>query len=353
MINENRQKALIAMSGGVDSSVAAFLAVSSGYEAIGSIMRLIDKNSDDENDARSVSEKLGMDFVAFDFRKEFRQSVISRFIDEYRRGRTPNPCIYCNRSLKFGLLTDECDRLGAGYIVTGHYARVVFDGNSGRYLLLKGKEAAKDQSYVLYNLTQEQLSRVIFPLGELRKEAVREIAAARGFVNSRKKDSQDICFVPDGDYAGFIRSESGLVFEPGNYVTASGEILGTHRGIINYTIGQRKGLGVALGHPVFVTGIRPNTNEVVLGPEKDLMKDVIYADEFNWIFCDSNRLPGVIRCCARIRYHAAEQPCTVTPTGDSTVRIVFDAQQRAPTPGQSVVLYDGDCCLGGGTIISK
>lgn len=349
MNNTNKQKALIAMSGGVDSSVAAYLTLQAGYEAIGSIMHLIDKNELDENDARAVASKLGMEFEAFDFKDTFKADVIARFIDEYKHGRTPNPCIYCNRSLKFGLLLEQADKLGAAKIVTGHYARITQNDTTGRFSLLKGKEASKDQSYVLYNLTQAQLARVMFPLGELDKSEVRSIAMEHGFVNSNKKDSQDICFVPDGDYAGFIERESGMVFEPGNYVTADGQVLGAHKGIINYTIGQRKGLGIALGQPMFVTAIRPETNEVVLGVEKDLMTSEIEANEFNWIEYGED-LPKEVRCSARIRYHAKEQPCTVIPLGNDEARIVFDEAQRAPTPGQSVVLYNGDLCVGGGTI---
>jgi tRNA-specific 2-thiouridylase len=274
--------------------------------------------------------------------------VIEPFIDEYLHGRTPNPCIECNRKLKFEHLYEKMKELGCDILVTGHYARVRYDEESGRYQLLKAVDPAKDQSYVLYVLTQEQLAHVQFPLGDQDKHTTREIAAESGFKNADKHDSQDICFVPDGDYAGFIRRYSGKECPAGDFVDADGNVLGRHKGIIHYTLGQRRGLGIPAAHRCYVTKIDPESNTVTLGTNDDLMKTTLYAKKVNLIAMD--RIESPLRCSAKIRYRHKEQPCTVTQPEDDLLKVVFDEPQRAITPGQSVVLYDGDVVIGGGVI---
>lgn len=360
-------KALIAMSGGVDSSVSALLTIEKGYECIGCTMRLFDGATDDESagieqsaeaaestccslsdveDARSVAYKLGMKYYVFNFTRDFREQVILPFVNCYLKGQTPNPCIECNKHLKFDRLYQRGRELGYDYIVTGHYARITRDGEL--YQLRKAMNAAKDQSYVLYGMTQDQLAHTMFPLGELDKERAREIALANGFVNANKKDSQDICFVPDGDYARVVERESGAKAKPGNFVDLSGAVLGQHKGIIHYTIGQRKGLGISSTEPYFVVSIHPEKNEVVLGRNEDLFGTRLTAMDVNWI---SGIIPeGDIRVSARIRYHAPEKAATLRFTDASHFELVFDEPQRAITPGQAVVVYDDDIVLGGGVI---
>ncbi|MBR0235304.1 MAG: tRNA 2-thiouridine(34) synthase MnmA [Clostridia bacterium] len=352
-------KALIAMSGGVDSSVAAYLMKEAGYECIGCTMRLYENEDagvsrdqtccslDDVEDARSVAYRLGMPYYVFNFSDDFKEKIICKFINSYEMGRTPNPCIDCNRYMKFEKLHERAKILGCDKVVTGHYARIEHDGE--RYLLKKAVDESKDQSYVLYSLTQEGLAHTAFPLGSLCKSETRKIAEEHGFINAHKPDSQDICFVPDGDYARVIELNTGKKYEPGDFVDKQGNVLGRHRGIINYTIGQRKGLGISAAAPLYVCSIDTKNNTVVLGDDKDLYSDTLEADEFNWI---SGVVPASpVRCRAKIRYRQKEQPATAYPIGDAMVKIVFDEPQRAITPGQSAVLYDGDVVLGGGTII--
>ena len=352
-------KALIAMSGGVDSSVAAYLMKEAGYECIGCTMRLYENEDagvsrdqtccslDDVEDARSVAYRLGMPYYVFNFSDDFKEKIICKFINSYEMGRTPNPCIDCNRYMKFEKLHERAKILGCNKVVTGHYARIEHDGE--RYLLKKAVDESKDQSYVLYSLTQEGLAHTAFPLGSLCKSETRKIAEEHGFINAHKPDSQDICFVPDGDYARVIELNTGKKYEPGDFVDKQGNVLGRHRGIINYTIGQRKGLGISAAAPLYVCSIDTKNNTVVLGDDKDLYSDTLEADEFNWI---SGVVPASpVRCRAKIRYRQKEQPATAYPVGDAMVKIVFDEPQRAITPGQSAVLYDGDVVLGGGTII--
>lgn len=355
------KKALIAMSGGVDSSLAAKLMIDSGFECIGCTMRLFRNEDvgiehtrtccslDDVEDARSVAYKLGMRFYVFNFSMAFQDAVIRRFVESYERGMTPNPCIDCNRYMKFGKLFERADILGCDYVVTGHYARIEEQG--GRFVLKKALDETKDQSYVLYSLTQEQLARTKFPLGGMRKTEVRAIAEQNGFVNADKPDSQDICFVPDGDYASVIELQTGRRLPAGNFVDRDGNVIGEHKGIIHYTIGQRKGLGISGPEPLYVCRICPHNNTVVLGKNEDLFtKDADVAD-FNWI---SGKCPEhEFRCKAKIRYRQVEQWATVTPRGEDAVHIVFDNAQRAVTPGQAAVLYDGDVVLGGGTIVAQ
>lgn len=353
-------KALIAMSGGVDSSVAAQIMSSRGYECVGCTMRLYENDTvgmdlldtccslENTQDARSVTERIGIPYHIVHYENLFREEVIEPFIDEYLHGHTPNPCIECNRKLKFEHLFAKMKELGCDLLVTGHYARTKYDPETGRYLLLKALDPAKDQSYVLYMMTQEQLAHVQFPLGDQDKHTTREIAAESGFRNAEKKDSQDICFVPDGDYAGFIRRYSGSDCPPGDFVDAEGNVLGRHKGIIHYTLGQRRGLGIPAAHRCYVTKIDPESNTVTLGTNEDLMRTTLYARKINLITTD--RIEKPLRCSAKIRYRHKEQPCTVTQPEDDLLRVEFDQPQRAITPGQSVVLYDGDIVIGGGII---
>ena len=366
-------KALIAMSGGVDSSVAAKLTLDAGYECIGCTMKLWDAGDtpgaaapdrfgedageaaktccslDDTLDARSVAVRLGMRFYAFNFKSEFERNVICPFVSAYEAGETPNPCIECNRALKFGKLIERAGVLGCDKVVTGHYARVE-RGADGRYVLKKALDPAKDQSYVLYMLGQRELERVMFPLGALSKSEVRQIAAENGFVNANKPESQDICFVPDGDYASFI-GRRGVVSEPGEFVDTAGSVLGEHRGIVHYTVGQRKHLGIAMGRPVYVVAVDAANNRVVLGDEEELFSREALVRGFSWV---SGEAPdATIRCAAKIRYRKAEQPATATVEADGAVRLTFDEPQRAICPGQAAVLYDGENVLGGGKIVAS
>jgi len=352
------KKALIAMSGGVDSSLAAKLMIDKGYECVGCTMKLYDNEDvnlsrahtcctlDDVEDARRVAHDLGMNHHVFNFKEGFRETVIQRFIDAYETGRTPNPCIDCNRFMKFEKLFERAKVLECDYIVTGHYARIENDGT--QFYLKKALDDTKDQSYVLYSLTQEQLKHIQFPLGGLKKSEVREVAKDCNFINAGKPDSQDICFVPDGDYAGFLERDTGKKYEEGNFTDREGNVLGTHKGIVHYTIGQRKGLGIAMGRPIYVTEINTSDNTVVLSDEADLFKTTLIVDDFNWI---SGMVPDKeFRCKAKIRYRQNEQPALVVPLPDGKVKIIFDEPQRAITAGQAAVIYDGDIVLGGGTI---
>ncbi len=355
------KKAIIAMSGGVDSSVAAYLMVQQGYDCAGATLKLYDNpqcsypghraccTPSDTEDARSVAARLGMLYYVFPMQEKFHQSVIDKFADTYLHGGTPNPCIDCNRFLKFSALLDKARELGCEYIASGHYARREQDPKTGRFLLRKGLDPAKDQSYVLYMLTQEQLAHTQFPLGSLHKAETRQLADSLGFFNARKPDSQDICFVPDGDYAAFIRRHSGKADTPGDFVDESGRILGRHKGIAHYTIGQRKGLGIPFNQPLYVKAIDLKSNQVILSGNDALFSQQLTGENFNWIAWEAP--PRQFRCSAKIRYRQTEQPCEVTVEEDGSVQVLFDRPQRAITPGQAVVLYDGDTVLGGGTIL--
>lgn len=354
------KKAIIAMSGGVDSSVAAHLIKEQGFECIGATMKLFSNDDinvsreksccslSDVEDARSVCLRLNIPYYVFNFSDKFDECVINKFVSAYLSGATPNPCIECNRSLKFDKMFLRMKELGYDYVATGHYVRVEKDEITGRYLLKKAKDASKDQSYVLYMLTQEQLKHTLFPLGELLKSEVREIAEQNGFINAAKRDSQDICFVPDGKYSDFIEKYTGEKAKPGNFVSKDGHIFGTHKGISHYTIGQRKGLGISYSSPLYVTDIRTDTNEVVLGEESDLYTDSLIADDVNLISVDKIDTPMKVK--AKVRYRQSEQPATVTGLSDGKIYIKFDEPQRAITKGQAVVMYDGDVVVGGGTI---
>lgn len=354
MINENsHKKALIAMSGGVDSSVSALLIKQQGYQCIGATMSLFKKSGccseQDILDAQQVCADMNIPHEIINFADSFKAQVINRFISAYTKGVTPNPCIDCNRYLKFGKLFDKAQELGCDYVVTGHYARICYNEKLGRYLLLKGKDPAKDQSYVLYSLTQEQLQHVLFPLGEYQKTEIREIAEANNFVNAHKQDSQDICFVENGKYAEFIEKRTGKKFKAGNFVDVEGKVLGRHKGIIYYTVGQRKGLGLALPQPMYVKEIDVKHNQVILATNDQLFSTSVIAKDINLIDCD--RITEPRRLKARIRYHHIEQWATVTQPDKDTLVVEFDESQRAITKGQSLVLYDGDIVVGGGTII--
>lgn len=354
------KKAIIAMSGGVDSSVAAYLMKQGGYECIGATMKLFDNDDiqldrektccslSDVEDARSVAYKLGIPYYVFNFKGNFKENVIDRFVSAYQNGCTPNPCIDCNRFLKFDKLFQRMKELDMDYIVTGHYVRTEFDEALGRYLLKKAVDDTKDQSYVLYSLTQEQLAHVKFPLGAMRKTNVRKIAEENGFINASKHDSQDICFVADGDYAGFIEGYTGKSSQPGEFTDKSGNVLGTHKGIIHYTVGQRRGLGIPAKAPLYVCEICPETNRVVLGSDIDLFSCELAADDVNLISVDEIKEP--MRVCAKVRYRQKEQPAVAWQTEDGRLYVKFDEPQRAITKGQAVVLYDGDVVVGGGTI---
>ena len=348
------KKALIAMSGGVDSSVAAFLTAQDGFTCMGATMRLYDGeegvcgSSDAVEDARSVATKLGMPFHVFHLTDEFAHHVIDNFTQCYEAGLTPNPCVQCNRHMKFSRFLDEALALGCDTIVTGHYARIEQDPKSGRYLLYKAADSAKDQSYFLYALSQEQLSHIRFPLGGLTKEQARAIAEQQGFVNARKRDSQDICFVPDGDYYAFLQRYTKKHYPSGDFLDLSGKVVGKHNGAVCYTLGQRKGLGLAMGEPVYVCAKNMEKNTVTVGPNEALFHKDLLADD--WFFFPFPALDAPIRVKAKTRSRMIEQPATVYPLDNGVCRVVFDEPQRAITPGQAVVLYDGDLVVGGGTI---
>ena len=356
------KKAIIAMSGGVDSSVAALLTQKAGYACIGATMKLYHNDSltnfsktcctaDDTQDARAVAANLGMPFYVFNFLKDFDDKVIAPFVHAYETGATPNPCIECNRHLKFECLFEKMKELSCAYIVTGHYARIEYDVHKKRYLLKKAKDLSKDQSYVLYNLTQEKLAHILFPLGDVEdKSFTRKLAEENGFLNAHKSESQDICFVPDGDYVSFIKRYTGKTYACGNFVDLQGNILGEHKGLIRYTVGQRKGLGLALPKPMYVCKKDTEKNEVVLCYKEDLITKEVIADNVNLISVDKIIEP--MRVKARLRYNQKEQPATVYALDDGRIKVIFDEPASTPAAkGQALVMYDGDIVVGGGTII--
>ena len=351
---ENK-KALVGMSGGVDSSVAAFLMLRQGYDCIGVTMRLYDSPTeestccslDDVEDARAVATRLGIRHYVFNFKDDFDRQVIQKFVTSYEQGLTPNPCIDCNRYLKFDRLLRRARELGCQWVVSGHYARIRQE--NGRYLLYKAADRAKDQTYFLACLNQEQLSHIRFPLGDLTKTQVREIAGENGFVNARKRDSQDICFVPDGDYGAFLQRYTGKTFPEGDFLNLHGQVVGRHRGAACYTKGQRKGLGLAMGEPVYVCDKDMVRNTVTVGPNESLYSPSLRAKDWNWYPFETLESP--LRVTAKTRHSQFEQAATVYPEENGFARVEFDEPQRAVTPGQAVVLYDGDMVVGGGTIV--
>lgn len=352
------EKAIIAMSGGVDSSVAAYLMKEQGYDCVGVTMKLFHNEDvgvsrtktccslDDVEDARTVAFRLGIPFYVFNFSRDFKTQVMDRFAAAYESGLTPNPCIDCNRYLKFDRLLQRAKELGCGTVVTGHYARIERQG--GRYVLKKALDESKDQSYVLYSLTQEQLAHVQFPLGVLTKVEVREMAEKLGLVTAHKPDSQDICFVPDRDYGAFLERYTGKRYPRGDFLDLEGKVIGQHRGAVRYTVGQRRGLGLALGERVYICGKDMKKNTVTVGPESALYGRELWVANVNWISIGHPTAP--LRVKAKIRYCQAGQPATVYPEDAGQVRVVFDSLQRAIASGQAVVFYDGDIVLGGGVI---
>ena len=348
------------MSGGVDSSVAAYLMKKDGFDCIGVTMKLFHNEDievsrektccslDDVNDAQRVAFAMDMPHYVFNFSDEFKEKVIDRFVSAYENGETPDPCIDCNRYLKFDKLYHRARELDCDYIVTGHYARIELDRQSGRYLLKKAAYPEKDQSYVLYAMTQEQLAHTMFPLGNYTKPEIREIAEEQGFLNAKKHDSQDICFVPNGSYADFIEYYTKRTYPGGDFVDTSGNVLGEHKGIIRYTIGQRKGLGISYTEPLYVLNIDKDKNTVTVGKDSELYSKRLTAGNINLISVENIDKP--MRVKAKIRYRHAEQPATVIQVNDK-LEVTFDEPQRAITRGQAVVLYDGDTVVGGGTIL--
>lgn len=356
---ETSKKVLLGMSGGVDSSVAALLLMKGGYQTVGVTLKLhnfkdnlqtgekLCGSSSDIEDAKKVCEKLGIEHYVFNFTDKFENAVIEKFVHEYRVGHTPNPCIDCNRYIKFYEMSKKAEELSIDYIATGHYARVQKSGD--RFLLTKPVDKSKDQTYVLYVLNQQMLSKIIMPLGELTKTEVRKIAAENGFVNANKPDSQDICFVPDGKYADFIAKKENAPLSLGNFVDISGNIMGKHQGAERYTIGQRKGLGMGFGKPMYVVGKNSENFSVILGDEKDLYTNTVRIEDT--VFSAFDRLNAPIRCKGKLRYRQNEEDCIIYPIDEKTVIAEFDKPQRAVTPGQAAVFYDGDTVLGGGTIV--
>ncbi len=368
----NKKKIVVGLSGGVDSSVTACLLKEQGYEVIGVTMQIWPQDGCCEEgggrqpvgndsrgdaagqadkaieDARRVAQLLGIPHYVVDFREIFRERVIDYFVKSYRDGKTPNPCVVCNRRVKWEALMEKGAQMGAQYVATGHYARIVQLAN-GRYSLKQAASASKDQTYALYNLTQEQLSRTIMPLGEYTKEEVRQLAVQIGLAVADKPDSQEICFIPDKDYASFIERYTKEASKPGHYVDAGGRILGEHRGIIRYTVGQRKGLGLAVGRPVFVTGIRPRENEVVIGEAEDLMTRTVLADRINYMALEDFSQP--VPVTAKIRYNHRGEQAMARVDADGRLVCIFDKPVRAATPGQSLVLYTPDGCVAAGGVI--
>jgi len=355
-----KKKVMVGMSGGVDSSVAAALLLKEGYDVIGVTLKL---QPDTENgsfsdvtccslaaveDARRVASKLGIPYYVLNFQDVFESCVIEYFVTEYEKGRTPNPCIACNRYIKFGVLIDKAASMGIDYVATGHYARIEYNKQSNRYLLKKSVTGKKDQTYVLYNLKQYQLQRTLMPVGGYNKDTVRGIAKELGFEVANKPDSQEICFIPDNNYAGFISNKLNKPAARGKFVDINGNVLGEHKGLIHYTVGQRKGLGLSLGKPMYVIKLDTENNTVILGEETDVFSASLVAFDLNWIAIDSLDKP--LRVNVKIRYSANEAEAVITPVEGGKVRVDFNKPQRAITPGQSVVFYDGDVVVGGGII---
>lgn len=344
-MKENR--ILIGMSGGVDSSVAACL-LRQHYACTGATMQLYGDASESIRDAKAVAEKLDIPYLTMDLRPEFEALVIRNFIAAYESGLTPNPCIRCNQALKFGILLEKALEMGFSKVATGHYARILQDEETGRYLLYKAADPKKDQSYFLAGLNQHQLSHTLFPLGSLTKEEARQIAEENALLNARKRDSQDICFVPDGDYVAFMEHHTGKRYRSGSYLDLNGKVIGTHQGAVCYTIGQRKGLGIALGAPAYVCGKNMENNTVTLGPNEALFSSTLRAVDWNWIPFPALEAP--LPVTARIRHSQFEQSAVVYPEGGNTALVEFLQPQRAISPGQAVVLYSGDMVIGSGTI---
>ena len=341
----DKKIAVLGMSGGVDSSAALSVLINNGYDVIGVTHIVQDRAVNDANEAAALCKAFGKEHITLDLREEFRREVIDYFVNEYKNGRTPNPCVKCNEKIKFPYLFKEAGE--DGVVATGHYARIVKCAD--RHLLMRGKDPKKDQSYVLWRLTGDELSRIIFPLGEMSKEEVRQIALENGMSSALKKESQDICFIPDGDYARFIKEYANISFNAGDYVSTEGNVLGKHAGHMNCTLGQSRGLGIALGRKMYVVSKNAETNTVVLGDKSDVMKKTVRANNINLTATDS--IPDSSRFTVKIRYGKIDTPASVTQTGEDEITAVFDEAVFAPAPGQSMVIYDGDTVIGGGIII--
>ncbi|MEW9121308.1 MAG: tRNA 2-thiouridine(34) synthase MnmA [Thermotaleaceae bacterium] len=364
-MNLDKNKVVIGMSGGVDSSVAAYILKQQGYEVIGVTMQVWPDLEGEEleisggccgisavDDARRVADKLNIPFYVMNFKNIFEDTVIKNFISEYKRGRTPNPCIVCNRYIKFDELLRRAHQLGAYYVATGHYANIYFDGITGQYRIKKSKAVEKDQTYALYHFSQKQLSHTLMPLGNFNsKDEVRRMASELGLVNANKPDSQEICFIKDNDYGKFIHEAAPEGIEPGNFVDIQGNVLGKHKGIVHYTIGQRKGLDIAIGKRTYVVEIKAHDNQVVLGDNEEVFGTELIAEDVSFVFLEQLQEPLPVK--AQIRYNAVAADAVLYPMENGCVKIVFDCPQRAITPGQAVVFYQEDILLGGGTITTK
>lgn len=355
-----RKKVVVGMSGGVDSSVCAYLLKEQGYEVIGMTMQIWEKDTSSEGsccglsaveDARRVCQMLDIPHYVVNFRQDFKEQVIDYFINEYENGRTPNPCIACNRYVKWESMLKKALTIGADYIATGHYATIIKNNITGRYQLKQSKSLQKDQTYALYNLTQNQLKKTLMPLGEYSKDEIRAIAKDIGLLVANKPDSQEICFVPDDNYSKYIENATGKKPKEGNFINKDGAVLGKHKGIINYTIGQRKGLGVTFGKPVFVTKINPKENTITLGDNSELFTNTIYANNYNFMAFSDFDEPLFVK--AKIRYSHAPAECKIErmEKEDNNLKCTFAEPQRAPTPGQAIVFYEDDIVLGGATIL--
>ena len=349
-----KKKVVIGLSGGVDSSVAALVLKQSGYDVIGVTMDLLPNDTcsgaESINDAKKIADSLEIPFYSIDLKKEFKEHVIDYFANEYINGRTPNPCIECNKHLKFGLLLEIAqEKFGADYIATGHYAKIEYNENTGRYYIKESDSKGKDQTYVLYGLTQKQLKHILMPLGSYTKEQIREIAKENGFITANKKDSQEICFIPDNDYTGFIERKYEYTPINGEFIDTKANKYGKHKGIIHYTIGQRRGLGLSLKAPLYVKKLDPKTHEVILCPKEELFSDSLTCNNINLMTID--KLDKPMSATVKIRYSAPKVNATLIPIDNDTIKVIFDVPQRAITPGQAVVFYDGDIVIGGGTII--
>lgn len=340
-----KKKVAIGLSGGVDSSVAAYLLKEQGYDVIGVTLRLCSE-VDVSEDAKKVAEMLGIPHYILDLRDDFKENVIDYFVDEYMNGRTPNPCTVCNKKIKFGIMMDKAKELGAGYIATGHYARI--EEHNGRYIIAAAEDEKKDQTYMLYSLSQEVLKHILMPCGEYSKDEIRKKAKEIGLEVHNKKDSMEICFIPDNNHGKYIRNLTNGKVKRGNFIDKNGKILGQHEGIINYTIGQRKGLGLALGEPVFVIDILPETNQVVVGKEEEIFKTSLIAKDVNFI--PFEKLENSMEVEAKIRYSMSRSKATISSLGNGKVKVQFENKQRAITKGQCVVFYSKDILIGGGTI---